>query len=678
MPTEYDDLAKDNGWKPVSPSTKEQDDLFRRSQEAGAPALDKAIANGKKMTSTDYTPPSPEVPSVSVDHAKAHQDGMREGIAKFIMTMGSGAAGAQAFAQRQQPGQLQLNSKTQGQMAGMGMPVQQGQLPQPQPGQPPSMQQYMAQKQAVAQALQPQTGANSPTTLNPEQYTQTQLQNLESRKDITKEQANIAGAEANETADIQTQAAADQAKRQSEMEAFQQKAYSDGQERDNALHAQIQDMGSEKNQIHPDHWWNSKSTGGKIESSIGMFLMRLGNPKIAEDHMNHAIDADINAQQSNIDNSWKQIQAQHGLDDSAANRNNHALEWKNQFRIGSLEVVKQKLAAAAARYKNPMTQQNALMAIADIDKEKDKIRNDNWMLRQKNLAAQNAGQGAAKIALQKRLDEQHKEYSAHYTSMTDPNTGGRSETQAHNELARLYPELVQYGIVQGGTAGMSTEVPVSKADKNAARAEEKDMETRAVKLPDGSIALASDAAAKKDYESRMEATQAWMKKFERVKELQTKWEQGKLTTQDAGEWNALNGDMTNNINATVAVTRTTTDPEGKRMNDLILPEVPGWLGRSFTVGDGGSNRGKIKAIEQFMPEKMHAAMADLTPLHGKIGDKVGEPGTAPSNITDLPAWMKPKETPSSGHGPQAIQNYQNTPGLGEPTIPSYQQYRQGK
>ena len=614
-----------------------------------------------------------EVPSVSVDHAKAHQAGMREGIQKAMMASQAGAAGAQ---QQQQPlGHLQLNNKTQGQLAGMGMPPQQGQLNQPQAGPPPSMQEYIAQKQAAQQAAQPQTGASSPTTLNPEQFTQTQLQNLESHKDITKEQANIAGKQSDEEAGIQIMAADKQAKMLADQEAFQQKAMGDAKERDDALHTQIQQMGMKKNQVDPNHWWNSKSTGGKIASTIGMFLMTLGNPQVAMERLHHTIDADMNAQQDNINNSWKKIQAQHGLDDTATNRDNHMLEWKNQFRIGSMEVVKQQLLAAASRYKNPMTQQNALMAVADIDKEKDKIRNDNWNLRQKQLASQGAGQAA----LQKRMDEQHKEYAAHYIAMTDPNTGGRSEQQADAELNKLYPELVQYGrVLRAGGGGMSTEVPVNKSDKNAARVEEKDLESRSVKIPEdmgGGVGVTRDAAAAKDYTERVGTTISWMKKLERVKQLQADWKAGKLDAAGTAEWEALAGDMTNTMNGTFAVTRQAGVGEGERIDEHILPKPPGWFMRNMGTGAGytpglssymqSQNDGRIKAIEDLMKERKVQALQDITPLRSGLGVQSKTPDKVSS---ELPSWAVPKTT---GPAPKAIPFEEAKP----PGIPSFQQYQ---
>ena len=625
------------------------------------------------------------VPSVSVEQGKAHMAGLREGIAKAMMASQAAQAGAQAAPGNQPIGQLQLRPNTQAQLANMGQQqLPQGQLQQPQ-AQGPDMQQLMAQKAAAAQAAQPQTGATNPAELNPAQYTQTQLQNLETRKGLTQVQADIKGKESDEEADIQNQAAYDQHNQLFDMQTAQQKAMNDAKERDSNLMLELQKMHNMKSHIDPNHWWNSKSTGSKIASSIGMFLMGLGGgSRIAMDHMHKAIDADIDAQKENISQNWKEIQAQHGLDESANNRANHELEWKNQFRVASMEVVKQQLAAAAARSQNPMNQANAQMAIQDINKQQDDVRYQSWQLRQKALMASSAAGQVMKDRLRKEVEEARKQQ----VELMNNSAAPMSEKDASATVARMHPDLVQYGMWGSGGAQMNATAPTTTAEKNAARVEEKDLESRSVTLPKdlgGGTAVARDAAAAKDFSERVGTTASWLKKLDRVEQLQADWKAGKLDASGAAEWEALSGDMTNTMNGTFAVTRQAGIGEGERIDEHILPKPPGWFMRNMGTGlvtQGpvinymqSQNDGRIKAIKDLMEERKKQALTDLTPLRTGPQGPSGQESTAPPDYSKF--GFKPYEAPK-GPPPAPIPNYQGSTSLGAPGIPSYQQYRQGK
>lgn len=72
---------------------------------------------------------------------------------------------------------------------------------------------------------------------------------------------------------------------------------------------QIQDLSDQvsKGQIDPNHFFNSKSTGGKILTAIGMLFSgagmgAAGKPELATKYIDDAIDRDIDSQKANLQN----------------------------------------------------------------------------------------------------------------------------------------------------------------------------------------------------------------------------------------------------------------------------------------------------------------------------------------------------------------------------------------
>lgn len=189
------------------------------------------------------------------------------------------------------------------------------------------------------------------------------------------------------------------------------RAMADANRRDEELRAQIRAAQAQK--IDPDRWWNSKSTEGKILAGIGMVLGGIGgglaktgrNP--AMDVMNNAISQDIDAQKHDIDNHWKSIAAQHGLDNDAFNRDLHRQVWENNYRTSALETVKFRLAESAAKTNSETVKNNATNMIQDINDQQMKIRNDQWRLA---VAAQQAEiERMRKLAI--RYSDQVKDYA---------------------------------------------------------------------------------------------------------------------------------------------------------------------------------------------------------------------------------------------------------------------------
>lgn len=240
----------------------------------------------------------------------------------------------------------------------------------------------------------PATSPAPTTPLNQQQYANAQIQGIEARKDITQKQGeNLAqGHEAER--DVYAAGQAEQSKSIEDSRRAMQQAIADANARDLALRAEIHKASQEK--IDPEHWWNSKSTGGKVLAGIGMILGGVGgglqrtgrNPAIEQ--MNRAIDEDINAQKSHIENNWKAIAEKHGLDNDIYNRELHRQVWENNFRTAALEKVKLQLAQAGAQTQSVSARNNAAMGIQDLNDQQLAIRNKQYLLGQQSLLAQQA------------------------------------------------------------------------------------------------------------------------------------------------------------------------------------------------------------------------------------------------------------------------------------------------
>ena len=243
----------------------------------------------------------------------------------------------------------------------------------------------------AAQAIGPADKPLDTSPLSTQGYIKSQLESAEERKYLTAQGAEIQAQGSEREHDIRQRAADEDLRRQQESELALKQAMIDANNRDIALRKQIQQAAAQ--QIDPNHWWNSKSTGGKILAGIGMILGGMGgglahtgrNP--AMEVINNAIGQDIDAQREHIANSWKAISTTHELDDNAFNRELHRQVWENNYRTAGLERVKMELAASAAKTNSEATRQNALVGIQDLTDAQSKIRNQMYVLGQQAALA---------------------------------------------------------------------------------------------------------------------------------------------------------------------------------------------------------------------------------------------------------------------------------------------------
>lgn len=111
--------------------------------------------------------------------------------------------------------------------------------------------------------------------------------------------------------------------------------------------------------IDPNHYWNSKSTGGKVATLIGMFIGGLGQNDVPA-LIQQNIDRDIDAQKANLGKKENLLSAnmkQFGnLRDAVA-----------MTKVMQSDVIKTQLEKAAALAKGPMEKARALQGIGMID-----------------------------------------------------------------------------------------------------------------------------------------------------------------------------------------------------------------------------------------------------------------------------------------------------------------------
>ena len=583
-------------------------------------------------------------------------------------------------AAKKQDLKLKLNSKTESELDNLGQaPLPSGQLKQPDV-QAPDMAGYQADRQAYAQSKLPQTGALNPTMLNNDQYSQTQLSNLEGMKGLTQQGADLAGQTSDNDAAILAQSNADQIKMQQAQMFAGKKAMDDSESRVNDMKKQVDAAAAEN--VDPNHWFNSKSTGGKIAAAIGTFLMGLYDPKMAMEHIHKSINEDMDAQRENISNHWNAIKEAHNIDDTAFNRAAHDQEWRQQYRLGALEVVKGQLQQNAAQSKNPMFQNNAKMAIQQISQQQDQIRHQNWLVRQQALVAASSNQ----IATQNRLRTEAAEARKQQVELMNNSSAPMSEKDAAEAVGRMHPDLVQYGLWGSGGGQMNPNAPTTNSEKTAARENEKDLENRTVSIPDApelglkpGTAVASNAANKHDFDERVRGTVEWMKKLQDVEMLNDKWKNGTLTQEDLGTWHSLDADLINTMNGTFAVTRTTTDAEGERIKEDMIPKPPSTFARVTSVNNLGytgnydkqANDGKIAAMKKFMPGRIQQAMGDLTPL--KDTQSVSQGAADYSYL-----GFKHKPLVSGTRLESIPNNFQDNTTANSPGIPSFNQYQRSR
>lgn len=186
-------------------------------------------------------------------------------------------------------------------------------------------------------------------------YLNTMQKASQTQKDAIQSQADLQATVANKQATIQ-----DEAVRQM---GIQQQIY---QENLNAVSQEGSRLsqGIANTKIDPEHYWNSRSTLGKVGTLIGMMISgagaNAGQGNAAIQAYQRAVDEDIDAQKSNL-GSQKNL-LQYNLE-----KYRNLATAEAQTRLDLMSVTKGQIDAEAMRVGGPMAQQQAEILKSQLD-----------------------------------------------------------------------------------------------------------------------------------------------------------------------------------------------------------------------------------------------------------------------------------------------------------------------
>jgi len=247
-------------------------------------------------------------------------------------------------------------------------------------------------------------------------------------------------------------------------------------------------------EIDPNHWWNSRSTGQKIAGAIAIlaggvsqaFSKSDKNPIVEQ--ITGYIHQDIDAQKDNMSQAWEAYKTAHGMEESdQAYANFRANYIGKQIDLGQ-QVVADQLKAIAAHSANPIAKNNAMVAVNDLEKERQDRRNQLMLLNMKNAQAQASALHAE--LLRETLRKQALEDAATKNAQAIELEKAKAEATASNtdKYEREKAELVE--------ANKSTEKSafITQMQQKAERGEEPSVDDKkaaeriGVALPEGSTA----------------------------------------------------------------------------------------------------------------------------------------------------------------------------------------------
>lgn len=158
--------------------------------------------------------------------------------------------------------------------------------------------------------------------------------------------------------------------------------------------------------VDPDRYWKRKGTANNIMAAIGIGLGSFasgltggatGNPALTL--INNAIEHDIDAQKSDIDNYWKVIKEQKGLVDNAWNRALVMQNYNANAMLAGYKITESQLKANAAKTDSEVTKAGMERMIAEMQPTMDSYRAQTWStlaaLEAEKRKQQMAGQAAA-------------------------------------------------------------------------------------------------------------------------------------------------------------------------------------------------------------------------------------------------------------------------------------------
>lgn len=180
-------------------------------------------------------------------------------------------------------------------------------------------------------------------------------------------------------ADIAGQFATEQDKRIHDMEKLSEESRRLRNINNNNLMQHAMALQSDKYNIDPEHWWNSRDTGGKVSAVIGLILGGVGQGfqmwggnkqahNAALDELDNIIKSDIDSQDHNLKNKWEAYREMHNLADNAENYRHWEMMTKQKEFDLAHSVFDAQLKQAAAQSGSESAKLNANQAIIDHDK----------------------------------------------------------------------------------------------------------------------------------------------------------------------------------------------------------------------------------------------------------------------------------------------------------------------
>lgn len=182
------------------------------------------------------------------------------------------------------------------------------------------------------------------------------------------------------------------------------------------LTKQLADLNSWKED--PDHWWNHKDTGGKIEAGIGLMLGGIGQGlsnwgshgqgkaiNYGIEAVDNAIKQDIDSQKDNQANKWKTYQAAAGVADNQDNYNKFKILDSQTQYVAAQRVALEKLKQSTDMEADPIAKANGVLAQNEMQKQIDDEER-TWGAHNEALA--NAAAAATRAYQMHQLERQEK------------------------------------------------------------------------------------------------------------------------------------------------------------------------------------------------------------------------------------------------------------------------------
>lgn len=236
---------------------------------------------------------------------------------------------------------------------------------------------------------------------------------------------------------------------------------------------------AEKMQIDPDRYWKRKGTASNIMAAIAIGLGSFGsgltggatgNPALTL--INAAIEHDIDAQKSDIDNYWKVIKEQKGLVDDAWNRELVMQNYNANAMLTGWKIAESKLKAAGAKTDSAVVKAQTDRLIAEmqpaINAESGRIWSTLAALEAERKKQQMAGQAAVAANRAAVVKERNKAFE----SLRDQNMKAgmdikEASAQAWADTDDMYPQIAG---TQFASPGQKYQDAVSQAEKVAKQA----------------------------------------------------------------------------------------------------------------------------------------------------------------------------------------------------------------